>query len=178
MPEIEIRPANAEDLAALSAIDPHYTSEYVWQMEIAREENQVNTSFRQVRLPRQVRVEYPRSASRLVQSWKRRSEILVALMAEKPVAFASLDLNLAPGAAWIADLVVDRPMRRQGIGAGLVLASAEWALTRDCNQLVLEMQPKNYPAIQMAARLGFEFCGFNDLHYGSHGIGVFFRKPV
>jgi len=178
VPEIEIRPASAEDLAALSAIDPHYTSEYVWQMELAQEGSQVNTSFRQVRLPRQVRVEYPRSTSRLVQSWKRRSEILAALVSGKPIGFASLDLNLAPGAAWISDLVVDRPARRQGIGTGLVLASAEWALTRDCYQLVLEMQPKNHPAIQMAARLGFEFCGFNDFHYGSHGIGVFFRKSI
>jgi GNAT superfamily N-acetyltransferase len=178
VPEIEIRPASAADLERLTAIDPHYTSDYVWQMEVVREENQVNTSFRQVRLPRSVRVEYPRSSGRLVQTWKHRSEILVAVMAEKPVGYASLDLNLAPGTAWIADLVVDRPVRRKAIGTGLVLASSEWALTRDCYQVVLEMQPKNYPAIQMAAKLGCEFCGFNDLHYGSNGIGIFFRKPI
>jgi len=180
LPEIEIRPAVDADLPILAALDPHYTSEYVWQLELdaGRAAGQVNVHFRQVRLPRPVRVEYPRPASRQVQEWARRSELLTALLEGQPVGYASLALDRAIGAAWIVDLVVHRPLRRQGIGTSLTLASAEWAASRECSQVILEMQSKNHPAFQMAYKLGFEFCGYNDLYYGSYGIGVFFRKPV
>jgi RimJ/RimL family protein N-acetyltransferase len=40
------------------------------------------------------------------------------------------------------------------------------------------MQPKNYPAIQLALKLGFELCGFNDRYYANHEIGIFFAKSL
>ena len=59
MPEIEIRPAIASDISDLVALDHHYTSDHVWQMDFNHdwEAGQVVTTFRQVRLPRAVRVE-------------------------------------------------------------------------------------------------------------------------
>lgn len=186
LPEIEIRPATSADLPALTALDPHYTSEYVWQLEVDRTApldgaapaGQIDVRLRQTRLPRPVRVEYPRPASRQAQEWARRSELLAALLSGEPVGYASLALDRAAGAAWLVDLVVHRPLRRQGIGTGLILASAEWAVSRECRQVIVEMQPRNHPAYQMAQKLGFEFCGYNDLYYGNHGIGLFFRKSV
>jgi GNAT superfamily N-acetyltransferase len=178
MPEIEIRPAIVSDISNLVGLDHHYASDHVWQMDFNHDwdAGQVTATFRQVRLPRPIRVEYPRPPHALEVDWARRSGILVALLAGQPVGYASLELGRAPHTTWATDLVVDRLLRSQGIGTGLVLAAIEWAASMSCRNLVLEMQPKNYPAIQFAAKLGFEFCGYNDLYYANHEIGIFLCK--
>jgi GNAT superfamily N-acetyltransferase len=178
MPEIQIRPATETDISALAAIDHNYSSDFVWQMEIQAEEAHVGVSFRQIRLPRSVRVEYPRLPSQLEQDWTGRDGLLVALLEESPVGYISLTLNIAPVTAWATDLVVVRRFRRQGIGSGLLLAAQEWGADHDCRRLVLEMQPKNYPAIQMAQKMGLDFCGYNDRYYANHDIALFFAKAL
>jgi GNAT superfamily N-acetyltransferase len=178
MPEIEIRPAAAEDIPALIALDHNYSSDFVWQMEIQPEENRVEISFREIRLPRSVRVEYPRPVASLEQDWVERSGLLTALYAGQPVGYISLNLNIAPATNWVTDLVVLRRLRRQGIGSALVLAAQEWSLHHDSRRIVLEMQPKNYPAIHMAQKLGFDLCGYNDLYYTNHDIALFFARSL
>lgn len=178
MPEIEIRPAISNDIPALMGLDHNYTSEYVWQMEIQSQETGVEVNFREVRLPRSVRVEYPRSAATLADDWTQRSGILIALLESEPVGYASLMLDLAPRTTWVTDLVVKRRVRRQGIGSTLVLASQEWGRQHASRHLILEMQPKNYPAIHMAQKLGFDFCGYNDRYYVNHDIALFFAKQL
>lgn len=178
MPEIEIRPAISTDIRALMAIDHGYTSDFVWQMEIQAEDSAISVNFREVRLPRSVRVEYPRSPQTLAEEWTARAGLLVALLEEEAVGYAALMLNIAPLTAWMTDLVVKRRVRRQGIGSLLVLAAQEWGLQHDCRQLVLEMQTKNYPAIHLAQKLGFDFCGYNDRYYANHDIGLFFSKAL
>jgi len=178
MPEIEIRPAIASDIPQLIALDHDYTSDYVWQMNIQREEGQVSVSFRQARLPRSVRVEYPRSPQSLTEDWKKRAGLLVALLAKEPVGYISLAKDVSPSAAWVTDLVVMRRTRRQGIGSGLVLAAQEWARQHNLDHIVLEMQPKNYAAISLAHKLGFEFCGYNDRYYDNRDIALLFARSV
>jgi ribosomal protein S18 acetylase RimI-like enzyme len=87
-------------------------------------------------------------------------------------------LELAPLTTWMTDLAVLRRLRRQGIGSALVLASQEWAAQHDSRYLVLEMQPKNFPALKLVQKLGFDFCGYNDRYYKNHDIGLFFAKAV
>jgi ribosomal protein S18 acetylase RimI-like enzyme len=186
MPEIEIRPAKSDDIPLLAALDHTYISDYVWQMEVDRvEEGQVNgcvehsVHFRQVRLPRSVRVEYPRTPRHLTESWTQRDGLLVACLAGEPIGYISLMLNLTPlRTAWATDLAVKRRLRRQGIGSALVLAAQEWGAGQDCRYLMLEMQPKNYAAIHLAQKLGFDFCGYNDRYYANHDIGLFFAKAL
>jgi len=179
MPEIEIRPAIAEDIPKLVLIEHDYTSDYVWQMEIQQsEEGQIGVNFRQVRLPRSVKVEYPRPVHGLVEDWTKRSGILVAVHAGEVTGYLSLMLDIAPLTTWVTDLVISRPMRRKGIGSALVLAGMAWGIQHDSYRLVLEMQPKNYPAICMAKKLGFEFSGYNDRYYPNHDIGLFFSKII
>jgi len=180
MPEIEIRPAVAADIPVLIELDHNYTTDHVWQMEFVpeHEQSQFNVSFRKVRLPRSVRVDYPRPARSLTEDWTRLSGLLVAALENQPVSYAGLILDRITKATWITDLIVDKPLRRQGIGSALLLAAADWAATKDSHNLVLEMQPKNHPAIQLSLKLGFEFCGYNDLYYPDHEIGIFFRKSI
>jgi ribosomal protein S18 acetylase RimI-like enzyme len=178
MPEIEIRPATSSDLPELIAIDHNYSSDFVWQMEITTEDGQVNASFREVRLPRSVRVEYPRQPESLADDWTKRSGVLVALLEDRPVGYTSLMLDIAPLTTWMTDLAVRPRLRRQGIGSLLTLAAQEWGAQHESRYLVLEMQTKNHPAIKMAHKLGFDFCGYNDRYYANHDIGLFFAKSL
>lgn len=178
MPEIQIRPANSADIPALMAIDHSYTSERVWQMEIHAGEERIGVSFREVQLPRSVRVAYPRPVDRLADEWTFRSGLLVALLEEQPVGYTGLMLGMAPVTTWMTDLAVARRMRRRGIGSALVLAAQEWAAQRETRRLVMEMQPKNTPTIHLAQKLGFDFCGYNDRYYANHDISLFFAKGV
>ena len=178
MPEIEIRPAKSTDIPALMSIDHNYSTDYVWQMEIEAEENKVGVSFREIRLPRSVRVEYPRPVSSLADEWTQRSGLLVGLLEEEPVGYISLMLNVAPVTAWVTDLVVERRLRRQGIASTLVLAAQELAQNLGSRRIVLEMQPKNFAAIHMAQKLGFDLCGYNDRYYANYDIALFFAKGL
>jgi len=178
MPEINIRPAVAADIPALIAIDHNYSSDFVWQMELQPEEGKIGVNFREIRLPRSVRVEYPRPAARLEHDWTQRSGLLVALLKDTPVGYISLTLDMAPVTAWATDLAVIRRLRRQGIGSALLLAAQEWGEAHDCRRIVWEMQPRNHPAIQMAQKLGFDFCGYNDRFYANHDIALFFAKSL
>lgn len=178
MPEIDIRPAIASDIPLLMALDHDYTSDFVWQMDIQVEEGQVGVGFRQIRLPRSVRVEYPRSPHLMVEDWKDRACLLVARLENEVIGYISAMQNIAPATTWVTDLVIMRRVRRQGIGSALVLAAQDWAMQRNTFRMVLEMQPKNYPAICMAQKLGFDFCGYNDRYYVNHDIALFFGKSL
>lgn len=178
MPEIKIRPATSADIPSLIGLDHTYTSDYAWQMEVAAEEGMLGVSFRQIRLPRSVRVDYPRPVQALAEEWSKRDGLLVAMLNDELVGYIGLKVEAAPATAWISDLVVMRRLRRQGIGSGLVLAAQDWALQHGCKRLVLEMQPKNHPAIQMAHKLGFDFCGYNDRYYANHDIALFFARSL
>jgi ribosomal protein S18 acetylase RimI-like enzyme len=114
----------------------------------------------------------------LTEDWKKRAGLLVALLAKEPVGYISLAKDVSPTAAWVTDLVVMRRARRQGIGSGLVLAAQEWARQNNLDHLVLEMQPKNYAAICLAQKLGFEFCGYNDRYYDNRDIVLLFSRSV
>lgn len=176
MPAIEIRPAIESDIAHLVRLNHSYTSDHVWQMDLDSSENQIDVHFREIRLPRLVKVEYPRPGSALLKDWKQRSGLLVALLDGAPVGYAGLIQNRAPKTTWLADLVVAERLRRQGIGSALLLASQEWALGAGDSRLVMEMQPRNYPAISLAQKLGLDFCGYDDHYYLNRDAAIFFAK--
>jgi ribosomal protein S18 acetylase RimI-like enzyme len=184
MPEIEIRPIASIDLPALQAIDHDYVSDRVWQMNIQKDtgsspgDTQVTVTFHQQQLPRSVHVAYPRSPVGLPEDLGRWNGILVALLAGELVGYIRLSLNVAPVTTWATDLAVVRRCRRQGIGSGLVLAGQAWGYQQGSIRMVLEMQPKNYPAICLAQKLGFDLCGYNDRYYPNHDIALFFAKSI
>lgn len=177
MPAIEIRAANALDIADMIKLDHNYTTDHVWQMDLEKENGEIGIRFREVRLPRSVQVDYPRSQTLLVDDWSQRSGLLVALHEEKIVGYVSLKRDVSPNATWMTDLVVSKPLRRQGIGSTLVLAAQEWVINQtDNNKLLLELQSKNYPAICLSHKLGFDFSGYDDRHFKNNDIAIFFAK--
>jgi ribosomal protein S18 acetylase RimI-like enzyme len=177
MPEIEIRPAVETDIQVLIQLDHSFTSDHAWQMDYRLEAGQLGVVFREARLPRPVKVEYPRSPGTLAENWQKQSELLVAILNGQAVGYASLSQGTIPFTTWLTDVVVAQRFRRQGIGSALVLAAQEWVATKPTSQrLMLEMQPKNHPAIQFVQKLGFDFCGFIDHYYPNQDAVLLFAK--
>ncbi len=80
--------------------------------------------------------------------------------------------------AWITDLAVERSYRRQGIASALVLGAQNWALSKGLRRGIIEMPSKNFPAINLALKLGYEFCGYNDQYYASQDVTLFFGRAL
>jgi ribosomal protein S18 acetylase RimI-like enzyme len=179
MPEIEIRPAVEADIPVLVKMDHSYTSDFVWQMEPHFEPGTINAIFREVRLPRTVKVDYPRSPHTLATDWKARSGNLVALLGGELVGYCSLIRSSLHLATWISDLAVVSEKRRMGIGTSLILAASDWILAQPTSHcILLEMQPKNHPAIRLAEKLGFDFSGYIDHYYPNTDTAILFTKWI
>jgi len=177
-----IRPAGLDDLNLCLALDPSYSTESVWQMDLHSEDGQRAMTFRTVRLPRSMHVAYPRDRDQLVASWKRCDGFLVALqpetLTEGIIGYVALTTHAAEGATWVSDLVVEREHRRRGVGTALLNAAVAWAKSRGLRQALVEVQTKNHPAICFCEKLGFAFCGFNDRYYANQDIAVFFARSL
>ena len=175
-----VRQATGEaDLQACLALEHDYATDHVWQMNI--EENGdalggIGVRFRLVRLPRVVQVAYPRTREALARGWQKRDCFLVAEAEGVLLGYVYMRVDEARG--WVRDLVVGAPFRRRRIGSALLEQAIRWALLHRVAHITLEMQTKNYPAIQFAQGHGFAFCGFDDRHYDNGDIAVFFDKRL
>jgi len=179
MPEIEIRPAEEEHIEALININHSYTSDHVWQMDQQYVSGNIGAAFREVRLPRIAKVEYPRPTKMFKNNWDSYSGVLVAIHTDQPVGYTSLVENMIPTSTLMLDLVVVPNLRRQGIGSALTLAALDWVKAQTkSHRLVLGMQTKNFPAINLAQRLGFDYCGYIDPYYPNRDIAIFFTKWI
>lgn len=178
MEEVNVRDLVLGDLAQLVDIDHSYHTDYVWQMDFKSKEQEVEVRFKEVRLPRSMRVDYPRDSSQLVDDWKERDGVLVAERNDQAVGYISMTKSQNAQIFNITDLVVLRRMRRQGIGAALLFGAQTWAQQHNANRLLLDMQSKNYPSICLATKLGYEFCGYSDRYYPNQDIALFFSKRI
>jgi ribosomal protein S18 acetylase RimI-like enzyme len=178
MPEVQIRPAVVTDIPVLMAIDHSCQTDYVWQMDVQRDEGQVGAIFREIRLPRSVSVPYPRAVSALPDSWNRRAGMLAAMIGKQVVGYIRMSDLILPRTAWMTDIVVSPRFRHQGVGTALILAAQSWAVDRKDNRALMEMPSKNNPAICLARKLGYEFCGYNDLYYETQDIALFFGRSI
>ncbi len=176
MSDIQLRPTVATDLSRLMGFDHSIKSDSVWQLELRRENGQVTSTFREVRLPRTIAVAYPHNPFALADDWVRKSMMYTAFIGQDPVGYICLLERGTASVVWVTDLVVNAASRRQGVGAALLAAGQEWAASRSHRRLILEMQAKNLPAIRLAQKLGYEFCGYNDQHYINQDVAVFFAK--
>ena len=179
MPAIQVRPVIFTDISALVSIDHSYTTDHVWQMDFQEEAGQVKITFNKRRLPRAMRVEYPRPSKYLAEIWNKKPGFLVAeLQNGEPAGYINLTDGVIPRTTEITDLAVTMRVRRQGIGKALLLAAEDWAVHHGNFQLMMQLQSKNHPAISLASKLGYEFCGYSDRYYPNQDIVLFFGKSV
>jgi len=155
MPEIEIHPAQPEEIDQLIALEHGYYRDFVWQMNLDLAAGNAQADFRRIRLPRKVFVPYPRKRDQIFKDFDQIEALLVADYNEQPVGYVKVQTENNDKVLKVADLVISDPMRRKGIGSGLLLAVMELALHRNFHMLILEIQSKNDPAILMASKLFF-----------------------
>ncbi len=178
MSDIQLRPTIANDLSRLMGFNHSTTSDSVWQLELRRDTGQVSAVFREVRLPRSIAVTYPHNPFALADDWVRRSMMYTAYIGQDPVGYISLLERGSDSVVWVTDLVVNEVNRRQGVGSALLTAAQDWAAARSHRRLILEMQSKNLPAIRIAQKFGYEFCGYNDHYYLNQDVALFFAKAL
>jgi len=176
MSELQIRPTVATDLTRLMGIDHSMTSDAVWQLEIRRNTGQVAATFREVRLPRSIQVPYPHNHFALADDWVSRSMMYTAIKNGDPIGYISLLERGTASTVWVLDLVIDMAHRRSGVAIALLASGQAWAESRAHRRLILEVQSKNVPAIRLAQKSGFEFCGYNDQYYLNKDVALFFAK--
>lgn len=178
MSAFTIRQAISSDIPRLIAFDHSYSTDHVWQMSLQTGPPAVEVAFRQVRLPRPMRVGYPRRVERLAEEWTERYLVLVGEAEEISAGYLALAPAPAPEAVWVTDLVVDAPFRRQGLARALLGEAIGWSRPRGAARLFLEMQSKNYPGIALAQKMGFVFSGYSDFFYPNEDISLFFSHDL
>jgi ribosomal protein S18 acetylase RimI-like enzyme len=104
--------------------------------------------------------------------------MLVAVIGGQPVGYVRTNDAILPRTAWLMDVVVAPRFRRQGVASTLLLAAQSWAVQRKDRRALLEMSSKNNPAIRLAQKLGYEFCGYNDQYYETQDIALFFGRFI
>lgn len=177
MTDIEIRTTVSTDLARLSALDHTIDTDYVWQLDLRRETGQVEVMLREVRIPRTIRLDHPRPAKELPDTWHLRP-MLSAMVGLEAVAYVRFtDVNV-PHAVWITDVVVGKPMRGKGLARKLISSAEAWGLQRGLRKAMIEVQSKNAPAVRMVQKMGFEFCGYNDQYYPRRDVALFFARTI
>lgn len=173
-----IRSATAADLSSCLSFDPSFETEYVWQMDSRVQDGQISVAFRTVRLPRPMKVPYPRDVKQLNTGWNACDAMLVADDNRALAGYAALAKRGAQSTAWVQDLVVTRTARRKGVGSALLAGVMRWAREEKLAWIMIEVQTKNYPAIQFCQKQGFTFCGYNDHFFANQDIAIFFAKAV
>src|SRR3990172_8804491 len=140
MEPFAIRPAISSDIQRLMALDHSYSTDFVWQMALQTAAPTIEIAFREVRLPRPMRVAYPRRVERLADEWTDRSLLLLGEADGHAAGYVSLAPAPAPDAMWITALVVGPAHRRQGLGRRLLGEAIGWARAGGYTRLFFEMQ--------------------------------------
>ncbi len=178
MQQIAVRDAAEDDLAACLQLDLSYETDYVWQMDVRDDTGVIAINFRTVRLPRPMRVVYPREAQALALAWRKQDCFLVAETSGVVRGYLSMRIDAGPGTAWITDIAIGRAWRRQNLGSALLAEAYNRAQGSGLRRLTIETQTKNYPAICFCQKHGLNFSGFNDRYYPNHDIALFFGRNV
>jgi ribosomal protein S18 acetylase RimI-like enzyme len=135
--------------------------------------------FDTVRLPRSMRVKYPRSPDELLEHWQQDGCFLIARdMKDEVTGFIDARSHPWQNLLWISNLVVGHRYRRQGFGTMLLQSATRWASAQNLGQIMIEAQTKNHPAICFAQKHGFQFCGYYECYYPNGDIALFFSRAV
>lgn len=179
MDAFRVRAAVNADVPRLIALDHMSTSDHVWQLELRRDPrgNQISATFREVRLPRPVGLAYPNDPALLADSWKDKAMLWAAAAGPEVIGYLALAQPRA-GVGWITDVVVAPAWRRKGVASALLQEAQHWCAEHGDHKMFFETQSKNYPALMLAQKLGYEFCGYNDRYYSNQDITLLFALGI
>ncbi|HEX9114810.1 MAG TPA: GNAT family N-acetyltransferase [Anaerolineae bacterium] len=166
--------ADLRDMAACLNLDGNYETDFVWQVTQQEQDEEIVTHFRQVRLPRSMRVRYPAWGEELLQHQERGDLLLVASEAAELRGYIDQQILPDQGLAWIHHLIVTPAHRRTGIGHELLQRALQDGRHQGMIQVMCTVQSKNHPAISFLLRHGFKFCGYNERFYRNADIALYF----
>lgn len=169
-----IRPAQARDLETCLALDESFETEYVWQMDTAREDGNVRLGFRLTRLPRAMRVRPENAREAMLDHFEKGECFLVAEEENRLAGFVDATADLDQRLAWIHYLIVASDLRRRRVGSQLLREAVTWASDKKLRAVMANVSTKNHPATAFLQKHGFAFCGFNDRYYHNRDIALFF----
>lgn len=176
---MRIYPADLADVNRCCQMNKTYTTDYVWQMRTHANERATDIHFDTVRLPRSMRVAYPRSPDELLDHWHQEGCFVVARnLQDEMVGFVDALPNPWQDLLWVINLAVASNYRQQGVATQLLAAARRWARDHHLSQITLELQTKNHPAICLAQKHSFQFCGYNERYYANGDIALFFSRLV
>jgi ribosomal protein S18 acetylase RimI-like enzyme len=175
---MEIRQAAAQDIQDIGALDHSYETAHVWQMELESAEQKIGARFQPTRLPRSMKVSYPRNVQWITENWRKYAALFVAYENDELLGYMGVKNNVITQAAWISDWAVRTENRRQGVGTELLLAGQKWSIQKKLSNISIEMQSKNMPAVRLVQKMGFEFSGYHDRYYANQDIALFFTKRL
>lgn len=173
-----IRTLRDGDLEACSDIDLSYETTTAWQMDEYQEGGEWHICFREIRLPRKLRIRHSASAGELLKSWEKRDRFWVAVERREIIAYLGLDLDPARREAQIVDLAVAPEFRRQGVATQLLRRATEWCFRQRVDQLILVCSLRAYPAIGFALKHRFAFSGYQDAYWPGQEVALFFRQRL
>jgi len=173
-----VRVATLADLNCCLKLDHTCFTDHVWQMKVHEGTSELNVTFQTVRLPRQMRADYPHSVEQLVEHWQQQAGFLVAEIDGEVRAYVDVVPQPWQQMGWVANLAVEPAYRRRGLATALVRQAGRWAKEQNLHSLLVEATTKNYPAIGFYQKLGFRFCGFNDHYYPNQDIALFFVQTL
>lgn len=176
--QFTIREATESDLAACSTLDLSYETEYAWQIDVRDEEGAIIVGFRTVRLPRLMRVNYPREEGTISLDHQKHGEFLIAETSGVVNGYLIMRYDPHRSTAWVSDIAVGRALRRRKIGTALLQEAYNRAHSKRITRLTIETQSKNYPGICFCQKNGLTFSGFNDQYYPNQDICLFFGQYI
>jgi ribosomal protein S18 acetylase RimI-like enzyme len=94
------------------------------------------------------------------------------------LGYIGLSVDTTRHVAWITTHAVQLDFRRQGVGHQLLSEARAWADRHRLRSLLVELEIKNYPAINYFQKNGFFFCGYNNAYYATREIALFFGKRL
>ena len=171
---MQIRPANLADLTRCYHISGAFDTDHVWQIDQRVEEESIAVNLRLARLPRPVKVAYPRWGEGLLDQWERGDCVVVAELDNEVVGYAVMALQSDRDLGWVDHLVVAPEMRRRGIGTTLLYAARDWGAERGIRRVMLALQSKNHAAVRFCQKQGLQFCGFSERFFPNLDIALFF----
>ena len=178
--QILIRDGVQADIPYCIGLQSEYETEHVWQMTVQEEGDDIHISCRRQRLPRPLEARHETDPRHLeLALYHRHCFVVVQESATNQfLGYVSMRVDETCQIAYLQDLVVDKPFRRRSLGSRMVNVARLWAREHQLRQIMFEIATVNYPCIQFAQAMGFAFCGFNDRHFPSREIAVFFSVSV
>ena len=173
-----VRAVRDGDWEGCSAVDTSYQTEYAWQMDELHSGGEWRISFREIHLPRILRIQPIIANDNLVKSWQSRDQFWIALEHREVIGYLGLVIDMARYQARITDIAVTPEYRRKGTASAMLARATEWCLRQHIHQLIFVCPLKAHPAISFAQKHRFAFCGFQDSYWPGQEVALFFRQRM